>query len=354
MKIVLVNTHFEDNIGGSQLQCDIIANELHHRGYDVTYLAIDKRKDYHRDYHVEGVEKNSKAIAKKILKIYPDIVYWRFNKKFFYKSIKPVSREGIKVIFAVSNIKDLQPYNYRWQGRLNLTNLSLFLRKNLLSRINHMGFNYVDALTVNNDEQIDLANVKIKRYIPNAIADKSTEFEWNNPFVLWVANIKDRKRPELFVDLAKQFENKGIDFLMIGERSGDQYRWIAERNGTPSNFYYLGPKPVGEVNAALAASLFLITTSTPEGFSNNIIQAWLQKKPVIAYEFDPGGMIEEYGLGYVSSCDFELFVEKTNELIYNNSLRKELGGKAFKFASEHFSTKKTIDKIESLIKEVIG
>jgi glycosyltransferase involved in cell wall biosynthesis len=354
MKILLVNTHFEDNIGGSQLQCDIIADELHQRGHGVTYLAIDKKTDYQRNYHVAGVERDSKAIAKKILEIHPDIVYWRFNKKFFYKSIKPVSRAGIKVIFAVSNIKDLQPYNVAWQGSFSFTNLVHFIRKNVLSRINHLGFNYVDALTVNNDEQIDLASINIRTYIPNAINSKKTGFNWNKPFILWVANVKDRKRPELFVELAKHFAKQDVDFLMIGEQSGNQYRWIINHDGTPDNFHYLGPKDVGEVNAALEKSLFLITTSTPEGFSNNIIQAWLQKKPVVAYEFDPGGMIEEHGLGYVTSSNFDLFVKKTHTLIQNSDLREQIGEKAYRYASEHFSTTKTADLIEDLMKELMA
>jgi glycosyltransferase involved in cell wall biosynthesis len=223
----------------------------------------------------------------------------------------------------------------------------------LLSRINHFGFRYVDALSVNNEEQIGLANIHIRRYIPNAITDKKSEFSWENPFVLWVANIKDRKRPELFIELAKRFVENKVDFLMMGTIEENRYKWIAEHKLTPSNFYYLGPKPIAEVNGALSKSLFLVATSTPEGFSNNIIQAWQQKKPVVAYEFDPGGMIEAHGIGYVTSCDFELFVKKTHELITNTSLRKKLGDKASRFASEHFSTEKTIDKIESLIKEVI-
>lgn len=353
MRIVLVNTHFEDNIGGSQLQCDIIADELHQRGHEVTYLAIDKKSEYERNYHVIGVARQSKAIAKKLLEIQPDIIYWRFNKKFFYKSIKPAAQAGIKVIFAVSHIKDLQPYNVEWQGQLNITNFIHFIRKNLLSRVNHLGFKYVDALTVNNDEQIELAKIKIKKYVPNAINSKKTAFNWNRPFVLWVANIKDRKRPELFVELAKHFKAAGVDFLMIGEQSGNQYSWIINQEGTPDHFHYLGPKDVGEVNAALEKSLFLVTTSTAEGFSNNIIQAWLQKKPVVAFEFDPGGMIEENGLGYVTSGNFDLFVKKTGILIQNSNLREQAGEKAYRYATKHFSTTKTVDLIESLMIEVM-
>lgn len=353
MEIVLVNTHFVDEIGGSQLQCDLIADELYKRGYDVTYLAIDKKTEYKRNYKVIGVERNSSAIGKKILQIDPDIVYWRFNKKYFYRSVKALCKKQIKIIFAVSNVRDLQPYNSSWRGELTPFNLFQYVQKNLVSRYNHLGFKYVDALTVNNDEQIDMAEVQFKRYIPNAITTEKKEFNWKNPYVLWVANLKKRKRPEMFVKLSKRFESSGVDFLMIGKLSGDSYEWITKAEKTPSNLHYLGAKDVEVVNAALAKSYFLVTTSTTdEGFSNNIIQAWLQKKPVVAYEFDPGGMIEEQNLGFIAKSDFEELSEMTRKLIENESLRRFLGGKAFEFATQHFSTEKTVDKLESLFKEI--
>lgn len=353
LKILIVNTHFEDTIGGSELQCDIIAEGLHDRGYEVTYLAIDKKKEYNRPYKIIGTERSSTDIAEKILKIRPDVLYWRFNKRFFYKSVKPASMSGIKVIFAVSNIKDLLAYNIQWQGPLNFINIMSYFRKSLLSRINHLGFKYVDALTVNNEEHIDMADMQIRRYIPNAITDKKRDFFWKNPFILWVANIKDRKRPELFVELANRLVEYQVDLLMIGNIQDNQYNWIADGSNTPSNFYYLGPKEIDEVNGAISKSLFIAATSTPEGFSNNIIQAWLQKKPVVAYEFDPGGMIAKHSLGFVCNSSFELFVNKSCELILNKEMREQLGEKAYLFAKENFSTNKTIDKIETLIKDVI-
>jgi len=356
MKIVVVNTHFVDEIGGSQLQCDLIADELYKRGYDVTYLAIDKKTDYERNYKIVGVSRDSSSIGRQLLKIDPDIVYWRFNKKYFYKSLKIIKEKKAKIIFAVSNVRDIKTYNTQFRGKFTFTNLLQFLLQNVVSRYNHLGFRYVDALTVNNEEQLNSVDlgIQIKRYIPNAINTKKREFNWRKPFILWVANLKKRKRPELFVKLSQKFEDSEVDFLMIGKLSGDSYKWITQELKTPSNLHYLGAKDVELVNGALAQSLFLVTTSTSEeGFSNNIIQAWLQKKPVVAYEFDPAGMIEEHGLGFVADRKFKNLTEKTRNLIENVTLREELGEKAFKFAKQHFSTKKTVDKLETLFHELV-
>ncbi|MCG2590803.1 glycosyltransferase family 4 protein [Rhodohalobacter sulfatireducens] len=353
MKIAIVNTHFVDEIGGSQLQCDIIADELQKRGYDVTYVAIDKKTEYERSYKVIGVKRESRSIASTLLSIKPDILYWRFNKKYFYKSVKSLSRRQTKIIFAVSNKRDIMAYNTRWQGPFSLSRLLRFMQKNLISRYNHFGFKFVDALTVNNEDQLHLLDteIAIKRYIPNAVLSNKKEFSWEKPYVLWVANIKKRKRPEIFVKLSERFKESGVDFLMIGKPSNDQYRWIIESEQTPANLHYLGPKDVEVVNAALAKSLFLVTTSTPdEGFSNNIIQAWTQKKAVLAYEFDPEGMIREYNVGFVSDSNFEDLVNKTQQLIKDSTLRDRLGKQAYSLSREHFSTEKTVDKLESLIR----
>lgn len=354
LSICIVNTHFFDTVGGSQLQCDIIAEELQKRGHKVTYLAVDgKDKTYNTSYSVVGVKRNGGLIGKKISNIDPDILYWRFNKKFFYKSLKSSANNNMKVVFAVSNIRDLQPLSATLRSPISIQNFKNYVLKNIVSLFNHLGFFYVDALTVNNENQLDLSIKSTKIYVPNATNVKSDIFKWHKPFVLWVANIKDRKQPELFVKLARNFVHKEVDFLMMGKIEDQKYEWLQDQNKVSENFHYLGSQPIEKVNGALKESLFLVTTSTPEGFSNNIIQAWLQATPVVAYEFDPGGLIQEHELGYVSSGDFNRFSENVEKMIDDVNLRTHLGEKSLEFACDHFSTNKTIDLLENLFYNIL-
>lgn len=114
----------EDHLWGSQIQCDVIANGLFERGHDVTYIAIDKIKQkYNTDYSVVGVTRDSNDVSSKILDVNPDILYWRFNKRFFYKVIFKIRNAGIKTIFAVSNIKDLKPYGEPILKRITVNNI---------------------------------------------------------------------------------------------------------------------------------------------------------------------------------------------------------------------------------------
>ena len=354
LTICIVNTHFYDTIGGSQLQCDIIATELHNRGHNITYLAIDgKEKEYNTPYSVDSVKRDGLSIGKRISEINPDILYWRFNKKFFYKSVKSSAKDKMKIIFAVSNIRDLQLFSSRLKRPISIKNLAEYIQKNLVSLFNHLGFSYVDALTVNNENQLSLSSIEEKIYVPNATVEKTEIFNWPKSFVLWVANIKDRKRPELFVELAKKVQQKEVDFLMMGKLEDQGYSWLKDQKKIPNNFYYLGPQPIEKVNGALKECLFLVTTSTPEGFSNNIIQAWLQEKPVVAYQFDPGDLISKNVLGFVSDGNFDRFLEYVNKLIEDRELRERLGKKSLHFANNHFSSKKTADLLEEFFYKIM-
>lgn len=354
LSVVIVNTHFHDTVGGSQLQCDIIAEELHKRGHKITYLAVDgKDQTYNTPYNVVGIKRDGMLIGKRISEIKPDILYWRFNKKSFFKSIK-LANSGMKVVFAVSNIRDLQPLSARVNSPASIKNFRNYVLKNIVSLYNHLGFFYVDALTVNNENQLPLSSITPRIYVPNATNVKTETFSWPKPFVLWVANIKDRKQPGLFVKLAENFVQKDIDFLMMGKLEDHSYDWIKDQKRVPGNFHYLGPQPIEKVNGALKESLFLVTTSTPEGFSNNIIQAWLQAKPVVAYEFDPGGLIAKNDLGYVSNGNFDLFLDNAGSMIDDKELRERLGEKSLHFANKHFSTKKTADLLEELFYKILN
>ncbi len=353
LSICIVNTHFFDKVGGSQLQCDIIAEELQKRGHNVTYIAIDGNpRSYNKNYGVVPVERDGNQIGQKISEIKPDVLYWRFNKKFFLKSVKKAAKYVGKIVFAVSNIKDLQPYSASLKKPLRLNTVKEFIQKNLVSRYNHTGFNYVDALTVNNENQLYLSPITPCIYVPNAIYTEFDNFSWPRPFILWVANIKHRKQPEIFINAAQKLSNREIDFIMIGKIEDSSYDWIERNSRVPNNFHYLGPKQIQTVNAALKQSLFLSTTSKPEGFSNNIIQAWYQQKPVVAFEFDPGGLIQKHELGMVSKGDIDLYLKHLDEMITNKKLRDKLGKEAYQFANSHFSKRKTVDLLEDLFLEI--
>jgi len=349
MKIAIVNKHRQETLGGSEIQCDLIAAGLTARGHEVLYVAPESKGiTFDTPYRVAGCGCNHREITENVVKFAPDIIYWRFNKRCFYPSVQQFKQQQIPVIFAASSVTDLQPWSYPSEQSVRKG-----IRKSIINRWHHSGLRYVDALTVNNRDYLGKVSMPIQRYIPNGMETASVPFQWDNPFCVWIGSIKKVKRPEIMIRLAGQFEDSGFDFLMVGEIQQDKYAWLREPANTPSNLHYLGPRSLEEVNGILAASELHVFTSIDEGFPNVFIQAWLQKKLSVSFGIDPSGYIRSEGLGYQTEENWDQFVEKVSEYLHHPEKRSRTESRAYRFATKTFAIENTVDEVEKLINEVV-
>lgn len=347
MNIVIVNKHRRDIKGGSELQCDLIAQELFRIGHKITYIAIQGSGEYDSDYLVEAVSDNPGDITEAIIQASPDVIYWRYNKHQLYKTLKPLAKKKIPIVFAVSHIFDTQPWGVKsisqdkpFYKRLLIQSIERFK-----SRMNHRGFRYIDGVIVNNRHFLKNLPVKRQVYIPSNVLLDSSEFEWQKPFLLWVGGAKPAKRPELFVNAALHTD---LDCLMIGPIQKETYRWLENENQLPNNVYYLGEKSHAEVNAAIKKSMCLIHTGKPEGFPNIFMQAWSMGKQVISFEYDPDGMIQTHQLGTICGGDLEMFFSRISKI---TELNEKESKKIRDFAAKTFNPSKNIKKLEQFLME---
>tara|TARA_R110000868_G_scaffold372687_1_gene636497 strand:- start:1653 stop:2750 length:1098 start_codon:yes stop_codon:yes gene_type:complete len=355
MNVVIVNRHVDDVLGGSEMQCDNIASELFERGYSVTYVAPagDINKNYNRKYSVIPTQSNSRAISQAIIGQNPDVVYWRLNKHHFYGVAKTLNNKKIPIIFAVSHIDDTRKYNYLSSPKQSYKEALKAIKQALTSRLNYLGFKYVSAVTYLNESYLGSLPVEFESFVPNSVSEVAEEFFWHRPFILWVANIKKAKRPELFLQLAEKLRDENVDFLMVGAMMSKLYSWLEDEKEM-ENFKYLGPRSVAQVNGMLRSALMLVHTCEPEGFGNNFIQAWLAGKPTVSLGFDPGGYIEKYHLGGVAHDNADLFTKQVRDLIRDANLRSSIGQQARVFASSHFSIANTADGVVAVIDKVVS
>ena len=174
--------------------------------------------------------------------------------------------------------------------------------------------------------------------------------------IVWVNNIKERKRPELFIKLANQFESTDYKFLMVGYLQSNIIYYenlIRENENKNLNFKYLGGKSPEEVDKILAASAIFVNTCEPEGFGNNFIQAWFNECPSITLSFDADNIIKNNKIGYHSGT-FERMVEDVKSLMLNKHLREEMGERARKYALENHSISANVIKYEKKFEEIIN
>lgn len=359
---MIVNQHISDLVGGSEIQCDNLAKGLSNKGHSVVYAATGRlrKTSYEYEYPVYALDVyNKKEVEDFLISHKPDVIYWRYNKiglRSFFKKVP----DSVGFVFASSALNDFLKYGAASSFFVNPFGLKESLsriKSKLISAYNYKTLSQVDLVTVLNRDYLKLSPNKNTQLVTNSMSCKVlSDFDYKKKFVVWVANIKPQKQPEKFIELASELSKNypDIDFLMIGNIQDKQYQNIIQKaEAKILNFYYLGGKTPDEVNAVLEKSLFLVHTCQPEGFGNNFIQAWMQAKPTISLEFDPAGLIESQGLGFVSG-NFDNFLKQSKKLIEDESLRKSIGKNAQIYAKENFSIDTMVNKIEELLTEVVN
>ena len=132
--------------------------------------------------------------------------------------------------------------------------------------------------------------------------------------MLWVNNLREFKRPDLAIDLAKMLPGKRV--VMIGGpvpgKEADFAQMQAEAAKVP-NLEFVGAVPYADVNDYFHATRVFANTSDSEGFPNSFLQAWVRGVPVVSF-FDPDNLIDQRGLG-ASPGDLQEMQAAINHLL---------------------------------------
>jgi glycosyltransferase involved in cell wall biosynthesis len=337
LKVLILARHLSRGLGGIEIQCDLIARMLTSQGHSVLYGAAGGHEaGGHRSYPIADWSVGDRLALERLIEGFrPDIVYLRHNKRSFRATARVASRKGATVVFAASSLQDVRKWAYhRSNGPLGPRRLASIAWQCVKSRWNWTGFRWVAGAVSLNSEYTDRLPIGLRVHIPDSMETDSDPFVWPRPFVAWVAQLKDYKHPEDYVELARRCADTNIDFLMAGGIISSRYRWIADRQATPPNFHYLGELTPRAVNGLLRTSLALVHTCDPEGFGNNFIQAWQQGKPSLSLRFDPGGTITRFGLGTVPGS-LDGLEHDLRALLADESWRRTIGDNALAHSREY-------------------
>ena len=366
MRILLINQHLCDSLGGSEIQCDLIAQAFTALGHEVLYGIVHPGKmDYHSIYATKKLQNPFIFSYYRTLREFrPDIVYWRFHKHHLFICSLIAKLLNISFVFAISSRYDIRPWIWqrprprqgqdgRQNNTIELLRYIVALGRSLRTLWNSLGILFVDACTSLNPDFLHKLPVKRQAHIPNSMSNVSIPFVWPKPYVAWVSNLKASKNPEYFLELAASLQDMDTDFVMVGRIHDPRYKFIAETaEETPCNFHYLGQKSPDQVNGILRSSLFLVhTCSREEGFGNIFIQAWMQGRPTISLYFDPNLIITRNSLGFVSGSMDQLVMD-VKYLIKNPDLISEMGIRAKDFAAKRFDINNNIKILEKFLLSV--
>src|SRR5262245_30613407 len=132
--------------------------------------------------------------------------------------------------------------------------------------------------------------------------------------ILWVSNLRDLKRPDLALQLARQMPAHHIH-MIGGPEPGfsDLYQRIESAAMNLPNLTFYGRVPYHEIGDLYDRAKVFVNTSNVEGFPNSFLQSWCRGVPVVSF-FDPNGLIEREGLG-VSTNSIEDMASAVHRLI---------------------------------------
>jgi glycosyltransferase involved in cell wall biosynthesis len=360
MKILIVNRHRDDVVGGSEIQCDLIATHLTARGHALTYAVMrPARATYARPYACVPIGAPAALHLGRLLRrLRPDVVYWRFNKAHLLSTALQARLAGAVFLLALSHDDDTRfwpaaparssgPRRGAWRRGAQRT----WLR--LAGALEATGQWLAHGFVAQHGDQARRLPPGRTRTIRSSVLTESVPFAWPRPYVAWVANLKARKRPERFVELAARLADEPVDFLAVGALQDARYAYMGEPGRVPPNFRYLGARTPAEANGFIAASELLVLTCDPEGFPNVLMQAWNAGRATLSQGYDPEGLIAANELGAVADSTPAL-AAATRRLLCDGPARAAIGERARAFAARNFALAANAEALEAFCAELVA
>ncbi len=143
-----------------------------------------------------------------------------------------------------------------------------------------------------------LTNYGLHSQVAEMLVDPPENDVARNVDVLWVNNLRQFKRPDLFLALAKKLPQ--LTFHMVGGPQpgfGNLFEKIKREASHLPNFTFHGRVPYHQMDKKYASARVFVNTSDTEGFPNSYLQAWIRGTPVVSF-FDPDNVIRRENLGF--------------------------------------------------------
>ena len=360
MRIAVVNQHPSDVVGGSELQCDLVARGLVARGHDVTYVAVTSssaaRPDPHPDapYALQRVAPDADAIVAACVASRADVVYWRMNRPTLPGVVRGLREHRIPLVFAIAHADDVARWPVRpWPRAGTLRDHLHELRVRLRHRRSWAAFSGVDAIASQRADLIGRAPVARQQLVRNLMVEDAEPFDRPRPYIAWVGSLQQRKRPELLPAVADAVAPLGVDVVVAGGLRDDRYRALVESPGARPNLQHVGILPQAQVVGLLAGARALVMTAHEEGFANVLLQAWWHGTPTVSLGYDPDATIATHDLGAACDEDVARFLrEAASVAAVDGDEAARRRAHIMAFARSAFAAEPTLDMLERLLDDV--
>jgi glycosyltransferase involved in cell wall biosynthesis len=301
----LVKGHESRRIGGEEVQHALLSTLFAAEGYDVDLVTGDFGQ-------IDGMVTRGVRVLKSFRAeagipalrfVHPrwtllHAALHRSNADVYYVSCAGAlvgwvawfaQLHGRRVVFRVASDTDCDPAR-------------LLVRHARDRWLYHYGLRRADAVLAQTDHQVGLLqhHYGIQASVAPMALDlpaAGTAAATRDIDVLWVANLRALKRPELLVQVAQHLP--GLRFHVVGGAMRDEPQVASQLQSLAAavpNVRLHGRVGYHDTLALVARARLFASTSLTEGFPNTFLQAWARGVPTVSF-FDPDGLVARHGLG---------------------------------------------------------
>jgi glycosyltransferase involved in cell wall biosynthesis len=287
---------------------------------------------------------------KKLKQISPDIIYQNIGTSFAGVAAYYAKRYRRKMVLHIASDNDIELFQLN--QRKPLKAIIPYIEKKVFDYAVYNANKLIAQTHLQQDIILQNYGRAIDAVVHNFQPLPLEPIHKQGPVkIVWVANFKPLKQPELFIRLADDISKMNIaaKFIMVGQpaSSANWQRQLEQRIGEVRQLSYFGGQTVEEVNMLLAESHIMVNTSLYEGFSNTFIQAWMRGVPVVSLNSNPEGLLDRKQMGCISGS-YEQLCRDVLCLIRDDGLRSDMGNKAKNYARRYFSMENV-----SVIKKIL-
>lgn len=365
MRIAVVNQHLRDVVGGSELQCHLIAAGLQQLGHEVHYVVPSARPDEldlsGLPYATLAVDQDPRVIARGCVSAGSEVVYWRRNRLGLGRFAEVLREAGVPLVFATAHVDDVHRWPQRdWPEASRFRDLVADARVRVAERASWSAFAAVAAVALQREDFRGLLPVEDQRLVRNILDPSWSEpqvepaWSWPRPYVIWAGRLQRRKRPDELPALAAVLAEHGVDLVVAGAVADAHAARFVAGDDAPGNLHHVGLLSAEDLRAALAGAHALIMTAREEGMSNVMIQAWAMGTPVVSLSYDPDGLIARHGLGVVAGGDRHAFRAAAVDLALGDRADVVTRDAIVAFATRTFDAERSLRDLERLLRDVVA
>ncbi len=353
---ILVLNHWSEIMGGSPYESKILIETLNKtEQYEIFYITRRCVDGYPTEgyslvkiSHGDGKRRFGEFVdAGKLLKILrdlkPHIIYQLVAGAYTGIAAYYCKHNDCNMVWRVQHDRDVSPPGWNF-SRIPFCNY-------IDNKILDYGIKNANKIVAQSEVQNELLNKyydrKATAIIPNFHPNPKEDINKTLPIkIAWVANLKEWKRPEIFIELARDLQTfEDVEFIMCGRPMKKNFAELKPKIDATKNLTYLGECSQDQVNKLLADSHIFVNTSRDEGFPHTYMQSWMRKTPVISLDVNPDGIFDKGNLGYFAQGSYEQMRDHVIELIKNHELRNEIGASAQEYAFANFSADAQVKRL---------